>query len=84
MIMKQTIIRKFAVLAVAAVSAACALADDTPTWIGLDTTLRDQQVWTAPVETVGSVSLDTRVSDFLASVGETIRGVFHGFAIIIR
>lgn len=49
-------------------------------WIGLDTTIRDSQTWKAPVEITSSCSLDTRVSDFWASVSTVIRGMF----IIIR
>ena len=49
---------------------------EEPHWIGLDTTIRDSQTWTAPVESTFLRSLDTRVSDFWASVGTVIRGMF--------
>ena len=58
---------------------ASAVAEE-PHWIGLDTTIRDSQTWKAPVEITSSCSLDTRVSDFWASVSTVIRGMF----IIIR
>lgn len=54
---------------------ASAVAEE-PHWIGLDTTIRDSQTWTAPVESTFLRSLDTRVSDFWASVGTVIRGMF--------
>ena len=54
---------------------ASAVAEE-PHWIGLDTTIRDSQTWTAPVESTFLRSLDTRVSDFWASVGTVIRGTF--------
>ena len=55
---------------------ASAVAEEPPHWIGLDTSIRDKQTWTAPVESTFSCSLDTRVSDFWASVGTVIRGMF--------
>ena len=55
---------------------ASAVAEESPHWIGLDTTIRDSQTWTAPVESTFLRSLDTRVSDFWASVGTVIRGMF--------
>ena len=55
---------------------ASAVAEESPHWIGLDTTIRDSQTWTAPVESTVPCSLDTRVSDFWASVGTVIRGMF--------
>ena len=54
---------------------ASAVAEE-PHWIGLDTTIRDSQTWTAPVESTFLRSLDTRVSDFFASFGTVIRGMF--------
>ena len=54
---------------------ASAVAEE-PHWIGLDTTIRDSQTWTAPVESTFLRSLDTRVSDFWTSVGTVIRGMF--------
>lgn len=53
---------------------ASAVAEE-PHWIGLDTTIRDSQTWTAPVESTFLRSLDTRVSDFWASVCTVIRGM---------
>ena len=53
---------------------ASAVAEE-PHWIGLDTTIRDSQTWKAPVEITSSCSLDTRVSDFWASVSTVIRGM---------
>ena len=55
---------------------ASAVAEEPPHWIGLDTSIRDQQTWTAPVESTFSCSLDTLVSDFWASVSTVIRGMF--------
>ena len=55
---------------------ASAVAEEPPHWIGLDTTIRDSQTWTAPVESTFLRSLDTRVSDFWTSVGTVIRGMF--------
>ena len=54
---------------------ASAVAEEPPHWIGLDTTIRDSQTWTAPVESPFLRSLDTRVSDFWASVCTVIRGM---------
>ena len=54
---------------------ASAVAEE-PHWIGLDTSIRDSQTWTAPVESTFSCSLDTLVSDFWASVSTVIRGMF--------
>ena len=54
---------------------ASAVAEEPPHWIGLDTTSRDSQTWTAPVESTFLRSLDTRVSDFWASVCTVIRGM---------
>ena len=54
---------------------ASAVAEEPPHWIGLDTTIRDSQTWKAPVESTVPCSLDTRVSDFWASVGPVIRGM---------
>lgn len=54
---------------------ASAVAEEPPHWIGLDTTIRDSQTWTAPVESTFLRSLDTRVSDFWASVCTVIRGM---------
>lgn len=51
-----------------------AFADDAPHWIGLDTTVRDQLAWVAPVTVASTGSLDTRVSDFWASFCATIYG----------
>lgn len=59
-------------------------AEETPRWIGLDTTLRDRQAWTAPDETVCAASLDTRISDAAASDGRTIRGTYRGLLLCIR
>jgi len=61
-----------------------AFADEAPHWIGLDTTLRDQQTWVAPTETACSGSLDTQVYDVVKSVGETIRGAFRGLILLFR
>lgn len=52
-----------------------AVAEEPPHWIGLDTTIRDSQTWAAPVESTFLRSLDTRVSDFWASVCTVIRGM---------
>lgn len=71
-------------LGVMIVCATVAVADDAPHWIGLDTTLRDQKAWVAPTETACAASLDTRIYDALASVGETIRGVFTGLFFIVK
>ena len=54
---------------------ASAVAEEPPHWIGLDTSIRDKQTWTAPVESTFSCSLDTLVSDFWASVSTVIRGM---------
>ena len=54
---------------------ASAVAEE-PHWIGLDTTIRDSQTWTAAVESTFLRSVDTRVSDFWTSVGTVIRGMF--------
>ena len=53
---------------------ASAVAEE-PHWIGLDTSIRDSQTWTAPVESTFSCSLDTLVSDFWASVSTVFRAV---------
>lgn len=54
---------------------ASAVAEEPPHWIGLDTTIRDSQTLEAPVESTFLRSLDTRVSDFWASVCTVIRGM---------
>lgn len=71
-------------LGVLVICATAVFADDAPHWIGLDTTLRDQKTWVAPVETSCAASLDTRIYDALASVGETIRGVFTGLFFFVK
>lgn len=58
--------------------------EEAPRWIGLDTTLRDRQTWTAPDETACAASLDTRISDAAASDGRTIRGTYRGLLLCIR
>lgn len=59
-------------------------AEDALHWIGLDTTLRDQKVWVAPVQTVCASSLDTQVADVWTSAGETVRGTFAGLFLLFR
>ena len=61
-----------------------ASAADAPQWIGLDTTIRDGQSWAVPVETRVAGLIDTRVSDFWASLGATVRGTFRGLFMVIK
>lgn len=61
-----------------------ASAADAPTWIGLDTSIRDGQTWVSPGETFVPGSIDTRVSDFWMSLGKSIRGNFARFFLFFR
>lgn len=61
-----------------------AAAEETPRWIGLDTALRDRLEWAAPASTPFAASLDTRIADFVASAGRTVRGSYAGAVFYVR